>query len=156
MLAFEVNQHAVELDLDPRIALMHVLRNDLKLNGPKYGCGLGECGACSVLVDGTIVRSCLIPVSAVHGRKVVTLEGLGTNDRLHPVQAAFIEAQAAQCGYCTNGMIIATVDLLSRNPNPTMDEVKAALSHHLCRCGAHVEILNAVELARVAMSEGAQ
>ena len=156
MLTFQVNQRDIELDLDPTTALLHVLRNDLKLNGPKYGCGLGECGACSVLVDGNIVRSCLIPVGAVNGRKVLTLEGLGTTERLHPVQVAFIEAQAAQCGYCTNGMIIATVDLLSRNPNPTTVEVKDALSHHLCRCGSHIEILNAIEIARVSISVGRQ
>ena len=155
MLAFEVNQRMVEVEAEPGTALLHVLRNDLQLNGPKYGCGLGECGACSVLVDGAIVRSCLTPVEAVVGRAVTTLEGLGTRDRLHPVQAAFIQAQAAQCGYCTNGMIIATVDLLTRNPSPTTQEVKAALSHHLCRCGTHIEILQAVELAGKAMMEEA-
>src|SRR5205085_707511 len=127
--------------------LLQVRRNDLGLNGPKYGCGLGECGACLVLVDGRAARACTIAVGGVLDRDITTLEGLGTRDRLHPVQQAFIEAQAAQCGYCLNGMIVATVDLLRRTPRPSDQQVKAALSHNLCRCGTHVEILRAVQRA---------
>jgi nicotinate dehydrogenase subunit A len=129
-----------------------VLRNDLALNGPKYGCGLGECGACLVLVDGVPARSCVVPVGGVRGRSVVTLEGLGTRAAPHPVQQAFVDAQAAQCGYCLNGMIIATVALLERMPRPTDTQVRDALSHNLCRCGTHVEILDAVRRAAEAMA----
>jgi nicotinate dehydrogenase subunit A len=131
----------------PGTALLYVLRNDLGLNGPKYGCGLGECGACAVLIGGRAVRACTIPVSAVVGRPVTTLEGLGTVERPHPVQAAFIAESAAQCGYCLNGMILATVALLARIPQPTEAQIRDALRHHLCRCGTHIEILAAVRRA---------
>jgi len=125
-----------------------VLRNDLQLNGPKYGCGLGQCGACMVLIDGRAARSCALPLAVAVGREVTTIEGLASDDgTLHPVQQAFVDEQAAQCGYCLNGMVIATVDLLSRNPDPGEHEVRAALSHNLCRCGAHIEILRAVQRA---------
>ncbi|HSW06461.1 MAG TPA: (2Fe-2S)-binding protein [Aquabacterium sp.] len=148
--------------------LLQVLRNDLQLNGPKYGCGLGECGACLVLVDGVPARSCTIPVAGVGERDVTTLEGLpgraasansshgagGAGATLHPVQQAFIDAQAAQCGYCLNGMILATVALLERTPQPTDAQVRAALSHNLCRCGTHLEILQAVQRAAALMSSG--
>jgi nicotinate dehydrogenase subunit A len=137
----------------PRDApLLNVLRNDLGLNGPKYGCGLGECGACAVLVDGTEARACVIPVGGVEGREVTTLEGLGAGGALHPVQQAFIDAQAAQCGYCLNGMIVATVALLRRCPRPTEGQVRAALAHNLCRCGTHLEILQAVQRAAALMA----
>ena len=127
--------------------LLQVLRNDLQLNGPKYGCGLGECGACLVLLDGVPARSCIVPVGGVAGRQVTTLEGLGSRDKPHRVQQAFIDAQAAQCGYCLNGMIIATVALLERTPRPSEQQVRDALSHNLCRCGTHLEILDAVHRA---------
>jgi nicotinate dehydrogenase subunit A len=127
--------------------LLAVLRNDLQLNGPKYGCGLGECGACTVLVDGIEARACVIPVGGIEGREVTTLEGLGTLDAPHPVQQAFIECQAAQCGYCLNGMIVSTVALLRRHPQPSDAQVRAALAHNLCRCGTHLEILQAVQRA---------
>ncbi len=144
------------LPLAPETPLLFVLRNDLGLNGPKYGCGLGECGACAVLVDGRAVRSCTTPLARVAGRRVTTLEGLGDGDRPHPVQRAFAERQAAQCGYCLNGMIIATVGLLAARPDPTEAEIRAALRRHLCRCGTHVEILEAVRLAvRLIGAEGA-
>jgi nicotinate dehydrogenase subunit A len=132
-----------------------VLRNDLGLNGPKYGCGLGECGACAVLVDGIEARACLIPVGGVEGRHVTTLEGLGTNVALHPVQQAFIDCQAAQCGYCLNGMIVSTVALLQRIPRPTDAQVRDALAHNLCRCGTHLEILQAVRRAAASMAAAA-
>lgn len=133
--------------------LLTVLRNDLGLNGPKYGCGLGQCGACTVLVDGVAARSCVLPVEGVAGREVTTLEGLGTRDRLHPVQQAFVTTQAAQCGYCLNGMVMTTVALLRRTPQPTDAQARAALSHNLCRCGTHLEILAAVQAAAQAMAE---
>lgn len=135
--------------------LLQLLRNDCGLNGPKYGCGLGQCGACTVLVDGRVARACVIPAHGVAGRSVTTLAGLGNltgGSRPHPVQQAFIDAQAAQCGYCGNGFVMATVALLERCPNPSDDEVREALSHNLCRCGAHVEILQAVRLAAERMA----
>lgn len=136
-----------EVDAAPETPLLFVLRNDLGLNGPKYGCGLGECGACAVLVDGRSVRSCTTETGRVAGRAVTTLEGLATDGRPHPVQVAFTRAQAAQCGYCLNGMIIATVGLLAVSPDPSDAEIRAALRRHLCRCGTHMEILAAVRLA---------
>jgi nicotinate dehydrogenase subunit A len=137
----------------PRTApLLDVLRNDLKLNGPKYGCGLGQCGACSVLVDGIEARACVIPVSGIEHRHVTTLEGLASGTALHPVQQAFIDCQAAQCGYCLNGMILATVALLARHPQPTETQARAALAHNLCRCGTHLEILQAVQHAAALMA----
>lgn len=142
-----VNRETVEIEADPATRLLYVLRNDLGLNGPRYGCGLGECGSCAVLVDGRAERSCVIPLSAVHGRDITTLEGLAVNGRMHPVQRAFVEANAAQCGYCLNGMIIATVALLRRNETPSDAEIRSALKHHLCRCGTHLEILAAVRAA---------
>ena len=142
-----VNGRVESLAVDGAVPLLTVLRNDLGLNGPKYGCGLGECGACMVLIDGRAARSCALPLAGVAGREVTTLEGLGSTAALHPVQQAFIDAQAAQCGYCLNGMVIATVSLLRRTPQPTEAQVRAALSHNLCRCGSHLEILAAVKLA---------
>ena len=146
-----VNGRVESLAVDSAVPLLTVLRNDLGLNGPKYGCGLGECGACMVLIDGRAARSCALPLAGVAGREVTTLEGLGSAAALHPVQQAFIEAQAAQCGYCLNGMVIATVSLLRRTPQPTEAQVRAALSHNLCRCGSHLEILAAVKLAADSM-----
>jgi len=142
-----VNGQAVSLTVPPDAPLLTILRNDLHLNGPKYGCGLGECGACTVLVDGIEARSCVIPIKGVEGRHITTLEGLGTVSHPHPVQRAFIECQAAQCGYCLNGMIVSTVALLCRTPHPTDQQVRSALAHNLCRCGAHLEILQAVQRA---------
>jgi len=139
-----VNGRIHEVDADARTALLYVLRNDLELNGPKYGCGLGECGACTVLIDGIAARSCVIPVEGCIGRDIVTLEGLGSRHHPDPVQSAFIAEQAAQCGYCLNGMIMTTKALLNLNPHPTEAEAREALRYNLCRCGAHVEILRAV------------
>jgi nicotinate dehydrogenase subunit A len=146
-LALQVNGRVHQLDLPLHAPLLAVLRNDLALNGPKYGCGLGECGACMVLLDGTAARACSLPIGAVLGREVTTLEGLGTLAAPHPVQQAFIDAQAAQCGYCLNGMVISTVALLQRCAKPTDAQVREALSHNLCRCGTHIEILRAVQIA---------
>lgn len=146
-LTLSVNRQTYELAVSPEVRLLTVLRNDLALNGPKYGCGLGECGACSVLVDGLAARACVLPVSAVIGRDVTTLEGLVVGGKLDPVQEAFIESQAAQCGYCLNGMIISVRALLNHTPIPTATQLRAALEHNLCRCGTHVEILDAAERA---------
>jgi nicotinate dehydrogenase subunit A len=142
-----VNGRAHTLEVAGGTPLLFVLRNDLQLNGPKYGCGLGQCGACTVLVDGKAARSCVIPVRGVAGRAVTTLEGLGSRGALHVVQQAFIEAQAAQCGYCLNGMIMTTAALLQANPRPDDRQIRDALAHNLCRCGTHIEILQAVHRA---------
>ncbi|HEY8707710.1 MAG TPA: (2Fe-2S)-binding protein [Burkholderiaceae bacterium] len=150
-----VNGRAVTLAVPRDAPLLNVLRNDLRLNGPKYGCGLGECGACTVLVDGVEARACVIPVGGVEGRHITTLEGLGTAGHPHPVQQAYIDGQATQCGYCLNGMIMSTVALLRRCPQPTEQQVRSALAHNLCRCGAHLEILQAVQRAAAAMQSSA-
>src|ERR1700749_5125228 len=138
-----VNGKSCDVDAAPDTALLYVLRNDLELNGPKYGCGLGECGTCTVLIDGLAARSCVIPIEGCAGRDIVTLEGLGTRERPDPVQQAFIEEQAAQSGYCLNGMIMSTKALLATNPHPTETEILGALRYNLCRCGAHIEIVRA-------------
>jgi nicotinate dehydrogenase subunit A len=153
LITLRVNGQVETLAVDSAAPLLNVLRNDLRLNGPKYGCGLGECGACMVLVDGVAARSCALPVGGVAGREVTTLEGLASGGVLHPVQQAFVDTQAAQCGYCLNGMIMATVALLERTPGPSDAQVRAALSHHLCRCGTHLEILAAVQRAAQLMAE---
>jgi aerobic-type carbon monoxide dehydrogenase small subunit (CoxS/CutS family) len=132
-------------------SLLSVLRNDLGITGPKYGCGTGECGACTVLVDGRAVRSCVFPVGHARGRSVTTIEGLAEDGKLHPVQEAFLEAQAFQCGYCTPGMILGAVALLRRNPRPTELHIRQALAGHLCRCGAYPRIIRAVQLAAAKM-----
>ena len=153
-----VNGTSHSLSVSAEASLLMVLRNDLEINSPKYGCGLGECGACTVLVDGVAARSCVIPACGVAGRNITTLEGLGSLANLHPVQRAFIDEQAAQCGYCLSGMIMMTAALLSRNPNPSDDDIRSELSGNLCRCGTHLEILKAVrraaELMRAATDEG--
>ena len=146
-MQIHVNGRAHTVTAARATPLLTVLRNDLQLNGPKYGCGLGQCGACLVLIDDAPARACVVPVGGVAGREVTTLEGLGTRDAPHPVQQAFIDEQAAQCGYCLNGMVIATVALLRHNPKPSVEQIRDALSHNLCRCGAHIEILRAVQRA---------
>jgi nicotinate dehydrogenase subunit A len=157
VVTFSVNRLTRTLTVSPQASLLGVLRNDLELNSPKYGCGLGECGACTVLVDGVAARACVIPASGVAGREITTLEGLGSLAALHPVQQAFIEEQAAQCGYCLSGMIMMTTALLARKPDPTEDEIRRELSGNLCRCGTHLEIVNAVlraaELTRQARAK---
>jgi nicotinate dehydrogenase subunit A len=128
---------------DPNVPLLYVLRDNLGLHGPRFGCGLGQCGACTVHIDGAAVRSCVMPLSAVKG-KVVTLEGLGSEARPHPLQRAFIEEQAVQCGYCINGMIMQSAALLTRTPKPTEAQIRQELAANLCRCGTHLRILRAV------------
>jgi len=152
-LQISVNGTQYELTLSPEASLLHLLRNDLQLNSPKYGCGLGECGACTVLVDGVAARSCVIPAAGVAGREITTLEGLGSLDSLHPVQQAFIDLQAAQCGYCLSGMIMMTVALLAHTPDPSELEIRQALSGNLCRCGTHLEIIDAVRRAAMLMAQ---
>ncbi len=149
LFSLTVNGRDVVVEADPKTPLLYILRNDLELNGPKYGCGLGECGACCILMDGRAVRSCMIPIAAIAKREITTLEGLGDEEHLHPVQQAFIEESGAQCGYCLNGMIIGAVALLDRNPDPQETDIREALRHNLCRCGTHIEILAAVRKAVV-------
>jgi nicotinate dehydrogenase subunit A len=152
-LHISVNGVQQTLAISPEASLLHLLRNDLLLNSPKYGCGLGECGACTVLVDGVAARSCVIPAAGVAGRQITTLEGLGSADALHPVQQAFIDAQAAQCGYCLSGMIMMTASLLAHTPEPTELQIRQALSGNLCRCGTHLEIIDAVQRAARLMAQ---
>jgi nicotinate dehydrogenase subunit A len=148
-----VNGQAHRLELDAATPLLYVLRNDLELNGPKYGCGLGQCGACTVLVDNVAARSCVLPLKAVAGRSVTTLEGLCRKGLPGPVQRAFIAEEAAQCGYCLNGMILTAQALLGANPDPSEAQVREALRFNLCRCGTHVEIVRAVMLAARLLAE---
>ena len=147
MISLDVNGKTQELDADPATPLLYVLRDQLQLNGAKFGCGLGQCGACTVLVDGRAVFSCVTPISALAGRRVTTLEGLGTPEKPGRVQRAFITEQAAQCGYCIPGMIMQAQALLERTPHPTSAEIRKHMSGNLCRCGTHMRILRAVERA---------
>ena len=151
--SFQLNGKAVSADSwDPAQPLLYVLRNTFDLHGTKFGCGLGQCGACTVLLDGAAVRSCQTPISRAADRSITTVEGLGSSERPHPVQAAFIAEQAAQCGYCTSGMIVAAAALLSRTPAPPPEQARQALAGNLCRCGTHTRILRAV--LRAAKSDG--
>ena len=143
----QVNGQDHALRLTSAATLLHVLRNDLGLNSPKFGCGLGQCGACTVLIDDTPARACVIPASEIQHRDITTSEGLGQASAPHPVQQAFIDEQAAQCGYCLNGMVMMTVALLKRCPDPTDSQIRQALSGNLCRCGTHVRIFAAVKRA---------
>ena len=147
MISLSVNGKEHVVDVSPDTPLLYVLRNDLGLNGPKFGCGLGQCGACTVIMDGNAVLSCVMPVERAIGHKILTLEGLGSAEKPHPLQKAFIEEQAAQCGYCINGMIMRSKVLLDRTPNPTEQEIRNALSRNLCRCGTHLDIIRAVQRA---------
>ena len=142
-----VNGRTRVVDVDPTTPLLYVLRNDLELKGPRFGCGLAQCGACSVIMDGDAIRSCITPVSAAENRSVTTLEGLGTVNEPHELQAAFIQEQAAQCGFCMNGMIINAKVLLENNPDPSDDDIKQALDPILCRCGSHLRVIRAIKRA---------
>ena len=147
-LTLSVNgkSHSVSAD-DPEMPLLYALRNDLGLRGPHFGCGLAQCGACTVHIDGKAVRSCKYPISKAIGKKIVTLEGLASGQRLHPLQQAFIEEQAVQCGYCINGMIMQAADFLKTNPRPSEEQIREALASNICRCGTHTRIVAAVKRA---------
>ena len=146
-LRIRVNGSEHDVTAEPDTPLLYVLRNELSLNAPKFGCGLGQCGACTVLIDGEPRRSCVVQTATVTGRAVTTVEGLGTPERPHPLQQAFIDEQAAQCGYCVSGMIMRAAALLAKTPRPTRTEITTALSSNLCRCGTHMRIVRAIARA---------
>jgi len=150
-ITLRVNGETRQVNTEADTPLLYVLRNDLELNGPKFGCGLAQCGACTVLLDGKPVRSCVTPVSAAKGR-ITTIEGLGTVEKLHPLQKAFIDEQACQCGFCGNGMVMSAKALLEKIPKPTEREIKQALNGHLCRCASHNRIVRAVQKAAKEMA----
>ena len=143
-ITLRVNGKTHTVDVDPSTPLLYVLRNDLDLHGPRFGCGLGQCGACTVHVEGEAVRSCQMPVGEAAGKRITTLEGLGTPEHPHPVQAAFIAEQAVQCGYCTNGMIMQSAAFLAKTPRPTEAQVREELANNICRCGTHPRVVAAV------------
>jgi nicotinate dehydrogenase subunit A len=146
-ISLRVNGKPQAIDADADMPLLYALRNDLRLNGPKFGCGLAQCGACTVIIDGNAIRSCVTPVSAVQNKSVTTLEGLGTTKKMDKIQQAFVDEQAAQCGYCINGMVMSAKALLDKTPKPTDSQIKEALAGNLCRCGTHIRILRAVKRA---------
>jgi len=154
-VTLSVNGRTHSLDVEPDTPLLYVLRDDLALHGPKFGCGLAQCGSCTVIVDGAAMRSCSVEVGKVVGKKITTLEGLGTSAKPDPVQKAFIDEGAAQCGYCINGMVMTSKALLLRNPNPSDRQIRQALAGNLCRCGTHARIVKAVKRAAVAMKKEA-
>ena len=147
MITLNVNGKPRQVDVDPETPLLYVLRDHLELNGAKFGCGLGQCGSCTVMADGEAILSCVVPVSVLQGRRIKTLEGLGTIENPGPLQHAFIEEQAAQCGFCIPGMIMRAQALLEKNPSPSQSEIRQALQSNLCRCGTHMRVLRAVERA---------
>ncbi len=153
MTSFQLNGSPVQVDADPGTPLLYVLRDHLRLDAAKFGCGLGQCGACTVMLDREAVFSCLVPLSAVAGRNVKTVEGLGTAERPGPMQRAFMEEQAAQCGYCIAGMMMRAQALLEDNPSPTDEQMREALAPNLCRCGTHTRILRAVHRAAALMTK---
>ena len=155
MITLTVNGTAHQLDIDPATPLLYALRGELGLDGAKFGCGLGQCGACTVIIDGEAVFSCLLPVAALQDRKVVTIEGLGAAERPNPLQQAFIDEQAAQCGYCIAGMVMRAQALLDRNAAATDPEIRAWMEPNLCRCGTHLRILKAIRRARDALTAAA-
>ena len=146
-ISLKVNGKTQVVDVDPETPLLYVLRNDLQLNGPKFGCGLAQCGACTVIMNGNAIRSCVTVVSAAQNQPVTTLEGLGSTKKMHKIQQAFVDEQAVQCGYCINGMIMTSKALLDKNPKPTDSQIKEALAGNLCRCGTQTRILRAVKRA---------
>ena len=146
-ISLKVNGKSQVVDVDPETPLLYVLRDDLQLNGPKFGCGLSQCGACTVIMNGNAIRSCVTRVSAAQNQPVTTLEGLGSTQKMHKIQQAFVDEQALQCGYCINGMIMTSKALLDKNPKPTDSQIKEALAGNLCRCGTHTRILRAVKRA---------
>ncbi|MEQ1884590.1 MAG: (2Fe-2S)-binding protein [Bryobacteraceae bacterium] len=150
-VSLNVNGKARTLDIDPTTPLLYILRNDLELNGPRFGCGLAQCGACTVIVDGKAVRSCVTPARTVEKKAITTLEGLGTSAKPHPLQQAFIDEQAVQCGFCINGIVMNAKVLLDKNPNPTIDQIKEHMDPILCRCGTHPRMIKAIQRAATTM-----
>jgi nicotinate dehydrogenase subunit A len=144
MIAFKLNGRAVSLDVDPTTPLLYILSDDLALRGPKFGCGLGQCGSCTVIMKGQAVRSCVTPVSSAAGAEITTLEGLGSIEKPHPIQKAFIDEQAIQCGFCVNGVIMTAKAYLDRNPKATEADIRQAMSNVLCRCHSHTRMIRAV------------
>ncbi len=153
-IAFKLNNQAVQVNVDGERALLWVLRTELALTGTKFGCGEGHCGACTVLLDGVVVRSCLTKVKQVRGKEVVTIEGLATGGKLHPVQKAFVDHDALQCGFCTPGMILTGAAFLKKTPQPTRQQLISAMDQNFCRCGAHTRILDALQAAVAEMKGG--
>ncbi len=153
--SLKVNGRAMVVDVDPNTPLLYVLRDDLAQNNPRFGCGLGQCGACTVLMDNRPTRSCLLPVSRAIGKEIVTLEGLGTPEKPHPLQTAFIEEQTFQCGYCLNGWVLTAKALLDKNPHPTDADMRTAFESLICRCGSQMRIFSAVHKAADSMTRGA-
>src|SRR5271154_4191262 len=147
-ITLKVNGTTHTLDLDPATPLLYVLSDDLELRGPKFGCGLGQCGACTVIIKGQAVRSCITPVQSVQGAEITTLEGIGTIEKPHPLQKAFIAEQAAQCGFCVNGVIMTAKAFLDKNPKATEPEIQQAMSRVLCRCFTHVRMMRAISRAK--------
>jgi nicotinate dehydrogenase subunit A len=152
LLSLKVNGQTHNFDIDPTTPLLYVLSDDLGLQGPKFGCGLGQCGSCTVLVKGQAVRSCITPVESVQGVEIITLEGLGTVEKPHPIQKAFIEEQAAQCGFCLNGVILTAKAFLDKNPKATEKEIQEGMSRVLCRCFTHTRMLRAIGRAKQGMA----
>lgn len=149
-ISLKINGKTRIVEADPSTPLLYVLRDNLSLHGPRFGCGLGQCGACTVLMEGGTARSCMLPVSAAENKSITTLEGLGSVAHPHAIQAAFIEEQAAQCGYCMNGMVMGAKSLLDKNPHPTVSDIKKSLNGYICRCGTHLRVIRAIQ--RVANS----
>jgi nicotinate dehydrogenase subunit A len=143
-ISLKVNGKTRVVEADPNTPLLYVLRDNLSLHGPRFGCGLGQCGACTVLVDGNTMRSCMLPASAAENKSVTTLEGLGSVAHPHAIQAAFVEEQAAQCGYCMNGMVMGAKALLDKNPHPSVSDIKRSLNGYICRCGTHLRVIRAI------------
>ncbi|WP_440410975.1 (2Fe-2S)-binding protein [Neorhizobium petrolearium] len=154
-ITLNVNGQKHQVDAEPDTPLLYVLRNDLELNAAKYGCGLGQCGACTVMIDGKAALSCVTPLLVAEGREITTVEGLGTIDNPGPIQRAFIEKQSAQCGYCIAGMMMSAAALLKQNPKPSDDDIRSALRTNLCRCGTHMRIMAAIRRASELMEEAA-
>ncbi len=145
VINLKVNGRTHSVDVDPAAPLLYILRNDLLLNGPRFGCGLGQCGACTVIVEGEAIRSCITPVGTIEGFEITTIDGLGTAEKPHPIIQAFVDNQAAQCGYCINGMVMSAKAFIDQNPKATDAQIREALLGNLCRCGTHLRILSAVK-----------
>ena len=156
LIQFNLNGRETEITIDPTLTLVWVLRDQFGLTGTKYGCGIGVCGACTILLDNEAIRSCMLQISDVANRKIVTIEGLSSNGELHPVQQAFMDKDALQCGFCTPGMIMNATGLLLANPEPTRDEIIYGMEDNLCRCGAHIRIIEAIQTAGLEMKKSQQ